>query len=223
MKRKTPLHTDSIHHVFSKSINHYTIFNSDVEYERFIQLIRYYTFNGLSSSLSHFIRATKNDTLLFEEALRKADKNKKARVGTLAYCLMPTHFHLILHQTSDRGIAQFIADLCNGYTRYFNLRHNRKGPLWQNRFGNSKIGTLQELLETTRYVHLNPTTSYLTNDPGKWPYSSFLEYIGRCERTPICTQKKLFNMTDGTSYEEYVVNHIEEQRKINKNRVNLRG
>ena len=133
---------------------------------------------------------------------------------------MPTHFHLILRQNEDRGIERFIANLCNGYTRFFNLRHNRKGPLWQNRFGNTLISTQQELIDTTRYIHLNPTTAYLNENPAAWRYSSFLEYLNKPELPPLCSATVIHNITSKMTYEKYVVDYIEEQRL---KKINLRG
>ena len=217
MKRTTPLCTGQTHHVYSKSINHFKIFNSPDEYERFIQLIQYYRHSNLTTSFSQITRSRDPENL--PEKLIKAATGKNTRVSIMAYCLMPTHFHLILNQTEPLGIERFISDTCNAYSHYFNLRHNRKGPLWQNRFGNSCIYSTQELIETSRYVHLNPTTAYLCKHPSKWPYSSFLEYINKRPQAHICDKNNILEKISSRDYEMFVVRHIKKQRQIKQSKI----
>ncbi|NTV28613.1 MAG: hypothetical protein HGA80_00840 [Candidatus Omnitrophica bacterium] len=214
MKRLTPITTGSTHHVFSKSISHFQIFNTPPEYERFFHILRYYRTVGHNVPFSKLILKAATDPSVLETALLHNAQNYPARVDIIAYCLMPTHFHLILHQNLDNGIERFLADVCNSYSHYFNLRHNRKGPLWQNRFGNSRIENQPELLETTRYLHLNPSTAFLVDHPADWTYSSFGEYTGKARLPAICQLESLATLTSDAHYEFYVVSHIEAHRLI---------
>ncbi len=214
MKRQTPLNTANSYHIYSKSISHFQIFNTPVEYERFILLLQYYQFSRLKLSFSKFIRWTVTNNIPFAQAVTEAAKETSPSVDILAYCLMPTHFHLILSQTINNGIERFISKVCSSYSHYFNLRHNRKGPLWQNRFGNSRINNHQELLETSRYVHLNPATSYLVDRAENWVYSSFREYTRIIDpQFPcICHTKNILDSTTPEKYAAFVNNHVETQR-----------
>ena len=57
-------------------------------------------------------------------------------VEIIAYCIMPTHFHLVVKQLKEDGISFFIQQILNSYSRYFNIKTKRKGPLWEGRFQN---------------------------------------------------------------------------------------
>lgn len=73
----------------------------------------------------------------------------------LAWSLIPNHFHLLL-RTSDVRLATFMRRLLTGYAVVFNLRHNRSGHLFQNRYKSIICQEDEYLLELVRYIHLNP-------------------------------------------------------------------
>ena len=84
-------------------------------------------------------------------------------VEIIAYCFMPTHIHLILRQLKKDGISIFMGKILNSYTRYFNLKNKRKGPLWESKFKNVEVVTDEQLLHLTRYIHLNNIPLFFAN------------------------------------------------------------
>ena len=97
---------------------------------------------------------------------------------------MPNHFHLLLQQVSDNGITVFLRKLSDSYTRYFNTKHERIGPLFQGRFKAKLIETEQYLLHLSKYIHKNSFP--LTKWEGKvYPYSSYSYYLSR-EQHKFC-------------------------------------
>jgi len=50
-----------------------------------------------------------------------------------AWALLPNHAHLLV-RTSQRPLARCMRALLTGYAGAFNRRHNRMGPLFQNRY-----------------------------------------------------------------------------------------
>jgi len=102
---------------------------------------------------------------------------KEKVIHIIAYCLMPTHIHMLLEEVKEDGISIFTNNVLNSYTRYFNTKHKRKGPLWEGPSKKVTIKSDDQLLHLTRYIHLNPVTAYLCNKPEEWPYSSYNEYI----------------------------------------------
>lgn len=54
--------------------------------------------------------------------------------------------------------------LLTGYAIYFNLRHNRSGHLFQNRYKSIVCEEDAYLLELVRYIHLNPLRAGLVAD-----------------------------------------------------------
>ena len=97
---------------------------------------------------------------------------------------MPNHYHLVLKLTNTDGISQFVSDIQNSHTRYFNEKYERTGVLFQGTFEAREVRDGSSLLQLTRYVHLNPVTPIKSNPTGliktpqSWLYSSYLEWIG---------------------------------------------
>lgn len=51
----------------------------------------------------------------------------------VAYTLMSNHFHFLL-QTREANLSRFMQRINVAYTRYFNHRYKRVGPLMQGRY-----------------------------------------------------------------------------------------
>ncbi|MBI4185822.1 transposase [Candidatus Berkelbacteria bacterium] len=89
---------------------------------------------------------------------------------------MPNHFHLLLEEVTEGGISRFLRRSLLSYTRYFNTRHSRVGPLFQGNFRFVLIENNDQFLHVTRYIHLNPYVAKLTDDPESYRWSSYLAY-----------------------------------------------
>lgn len=159
--RKVIFSNDEIYHVLNRGVAEASIFVSPKEYLRFLHLIDFYRFARPLLSFSHYNRLSQKGKEKFMENLKK--KNS-VLVEIFAYCLMSNHFHLLLKQIKNKGIPKMLANLQNGYARYFNLKHKRRGPLFQSMFKAIRVETDEQLLHVSRYIHLNPSSSYC---PGK--------------------------------------------------------
>ena len=173
MRRACPITENSIHHVYSKSIYKFVIFTCDEEYKRFLTLISYYQFDGLPRC-SDFLKRNNVLSQGFEKIFTEESQNHPRLVHVFAYCLMPTHVHLICREVRPNGITTYLRRMFNAYTRYFNLRHNRRGPLWECRFGNTCIQDDKHFETALAYVHNNPVEAELVKTPDQWPYSAVL-------------------------------------------------
>ncbi len=87
------------------------------------------------------------------------------RSGTdvYAWCLMPNHFHLLL-RTGKLPLSRLMRRLLTGYAIAFNLRHDRSGHVFQNRFKSIVVEEDPYYLELIRYIHLNPVRGGLVED-----------------------------------------------------------
>jgi putative transposase len=106
---------------------------------------------------------------LYRELLAKAAG--KARAEVWAYCLMPSHVHVILTPSDPDGLRNTVADLHRRYTAHINARNGWNGHLWQGRFGSVAMDEAH-LFAAARYVALNPVRAGLATRAEDWPWSS---------------------------------------------------
>ena len=196
--------TDEIYHVYSKSIAEYIIFNNDFEYSRMREVIEYYRTERLFASFSRFK----------ERNIQVKQLDAKRLVQIICYCIMPTHIHLVLKQMKDKGISVFMNNVFNSYSRYFNIKHNRKGPLWESSFKKVLVESDSQLLHLTRYIHLNPATAYIVNNPEDWKWSSYREYVFG-NREGICEYDNLLDIKP-EEYKKFAEDRIYYQRELAK-------
>jgi putative transposase len=98
-----------------------------------------------------------------------------------AWALMPNHFHLLL-QTATTPISVVMRRLLTGYAVGFNLRHRRKGHLFQNRYKSILCQEDAYLLQLVRYIHLNPLRANVVAGYGllgRYPYCGHGVILGR--------------------------------------------
>jgi len=208
-KRKYPLVSGEIYHIFSKSIADFDIFRNVSEYERMRNVFRYYKIDNMPLRFSFFLRM-KDREKFYKECSNKG----KNLVEIIAYCLMSTHIHLILKQLRPKGISIFMSNICNSYTRYFNIKTKRKGPLWESRFKNVLVKTDNQLLHFTRYVHLNPVTAHLVEKPEEWKFSSYKEFLERVDQKErMCSYSDVLKIKP-KDYRKFVNSRIEYQREL---------
>ncbi|MCX5699553.1 MAG: transposase [Candidatus Omnitrophica bacterium] len=213
--RQHPLVTGEVYHIYNKSIAGFTIFNNNHEFQRILTAVRYYTINKHSSCLARFLELNEEDVGHINALLTDYLSEKPKLVDIAAYCLMPTHIHLILKQLKENGISRFMSNVLNSYTRYFNLKHKRKGPLWEGRFKSKFVETQEQLLHLSRYIHLNPVTAFLIDKPESWQYSSYREYLCFEEVLRICNYNELIDIPPA-DYKKFAEDGVSYQRELAK-------
>jgi putative transposase len=103
-----------------------------------------------------------------------------------AYCLMDNHYHLVI-ETPEPNLSAGMQRLNGTYAQRFNQRHKRSGHLFQGRFHTALLDRESHLLETCRYVVLNPVRAGVCAEPVAWPWSSYRATAGFSARPSFLT------------------------------------
>lgn len=164
---------DGYYHVYNRGVEKRIIFQDDQDYKVFLTYLK----EALSPPPDP-------STLKKEFSLRRQSfkgiprqpKNYLGEIELLAFCLMPNHFHLLIKQKSNNSMEKFARSLLTRYSKYFNKRYERVGPLFQGRYKAVLVREDPHLLHLSRYIHLNP--SEYTNDL-EGAYSSYSQYLGK--------------------------------------------
>lgn len=208
--RKVQLVKGELYHIYSKSITEFKIFNTENDYERMKGEFIFYSATKPPCKFSHFMNVAK----MREVRIMPHNDLSDRIIDVMAYCIMPSHIHLILKERKEGGIVKFTASILKSYSQYFNKKYGRKGPLWESRFNNVLIKTDEQFIHLTRYIHLNPVTAYIVNNPIEWKHSSFREYVGAInDEDRMCFFSEYLDM-DPAAYKEFVNSQIDYQRKL---------
>jgi putative transposase len=211
-RRREQLINNRVYHVFNRSISEFTIFNNIEEYIRMWDMLDLFRYLNFSYQYSQFVKL---DDKTKKEIKQKLKVEDQMIVSIVAYCIMPTHLHLTLEQLADDGIKKYIGRVFDSYSKYFNIKHKRNGPLWAHRFKSVSVDTDEQLLHLTRYIHLNPTSVNLVKKPEMWIFSSYRQYINMNDDAylNICNHSDLIGIK-GSEYKEFVEDGIDYQRNI---------
>jgi len=212
VKRKVPLVNEEFYHIFSRSIFKFQVFTNDRNFERFTTAIEFFNYKQNAMAFSKFnINSFQAQKQFKNEYFTK--ENQLTEI--IAFCLMPTHLHLLLKQLQENGISQMVGNALNSYSKYFNTKLDRTGPLWESKFKNVLVDSDEQLLHLTRYIHLNPVSAHLVEHPKDWQFSSYDEYVNPKQENRICEFEKYIDM-NAKDYEKFVMDRKDYQRELSK-------
>lgn len=199
--RIIPFVNGQIYHIYNRGSEKRPIFDSRRDYQRFLKTVFYYQLGGPKPRFSTFPR------LIF-----KPDLSRKI-VDLIAFCLMPNHFHLLIKQLGEGGITESISKLTNSYTKYFNTKYKRVGPLFQGEFKAVLVEGDEQLIHLSRYIHLNPFISYLIKDLDNFEWSSYQEYVNKS--TGMCNKEEVMGFFKSPQeYKQFVLNQADYGREL---------
>jgi putative transposase len=95
----------------------------------------------------------------------------------IAYCAMTTHYHLLV-RTRLANLALGMQWLNGTWGSRFNRRHGEVGHVFRCRYASAFVESEEHLLETGRYIPLNPVRAGACLRPLDWPWSSYAASIG---------------------------------------------
>jgi putative transposase len=95
----------------------------------------------------------------------------------LVYCLMGTHYHLVVDARADR-LPTAMRWLNSVYAQGFNKRYERRGHLFGARYDARVIRDETHLRAATRYVLDNPVRAGLCPQAADWTWSYSAAEVG---------------------------------------------
>jgi REP-associated tyrosine transposase len=102
---------------------------------------------------------------------------EKFKIKLYAFAILPNHFHLLIQESEVMpGIVPFMNALCLSYSKYFNIRHDRKGSLFESRFKSKLVEDDDYMYMLIYYINNNPVKHGLVERSIDWDYSSYYDY-----------------------------------------------
>lgn len=185
------------------------------------------------STYYHIFNHANGDDNLFREEknysffLNKYHQHIDPIANTVAWCLMPNHFHLLVKikreaevastfpkfQTLERFeerskfVSKQFSNFFSSYSQAFNKVYNRRGSLFIKNFKRKEIQSDEYLKTLILYIQLNPVKHGFVSKNTDWQWTSFNEFPKQ--------QPELINCLFGT-IDNYKLQHINRQREFNE-------
>ncbi len=109
----------------------------------------------------------------------------ECHASVIAYCLLPDHYHWLLRQDGDTPIRDVPKRVFGSYTQALNRAYERSGVLFEGAYQAIAVETDEYLHHLCRYIHANPVRHGIVDDIELWPYSNYLEWIGKRNGTLV--------------------------------------
>lgn len=138
------------YHVYSHSVGNASLFQSKRDYERFLSTM--FCANG-KRNISHLDRFP-GLNLVSDIKNGKIDIGD-ALVDIIGFCIMPNHFHLLLGERTDGNISKFLHRILVSYSKYFNLKYEKRGHVFERTFNSKHLSDDNYFLRALAYLHLN--------------------------------------------------------------------
>ncbi len=198
MQRDVPLQNQGVYHIYNRGTNKMRIFEDSHDYERFCKLL-YICNQAKSVRLAELSKSEKKMREVF--SLPRGDR----LVTVLAYSIMPNHFHMLVRQEVDEGIARYMQKVGTAYSMYFNMRHKRTGTLFQGKFKSKCVDTSWYLRHVFSYILINPIeikfpkwksnkkydNKSLFEYLDSYPYSSYVDFFRKERIQSTIIDKKI--------------------------------
>lgn len=140
---------DNYYHIYSRAIDKRDLFIEHRDYLRFMALI----------NICNKKNTPKLSTLLTIKdllSLSKYEDNDSCNLSIESYVLMPNHFHILAKEIEGNKLYKFMQRVLNAYTKYFNLKYNRRGHLFESSYKFKHVESDTYLSILRDYIDKNP-------------------------------------------------------------------
>jgi putative transposase len=191
-RRQTPFISDSYYHFYNRGNNRQVVFFESDNYLHFLRGIKVYVCPV---------------------------------VKIIAYCLMPTHYHILVRvrscdqtsevfktsEVSSEQVSRAMQKFLISYTKGINKRFSRVGALFQGQFQAKPVQAYDHLLHLCIYIHANPVKDGLVSAPEDWPFSNYLEWMGKRNGTLVDREFIREHFDTPAAYKSLVVDYLRTQ------------
>ena len=195
-KRDSILEKEKAYHIIVRAIEGKSIFRAPEELDRFI--VQMYAANIGRPGINLTKRNVKESCRAILDGKEISPSLVSREHGPLvtlfSFALVGNHYHMGLLGYEDGAISKYLQKLNIGFAKYFNMKHERRGSLFETRFRAVALQGTRQLVALLRYINIkNVIDVYQPNWKKNgiasskealhfvrtYPYSSFPDLFGR--------------------------------------------
>jgi len=160
----------------------------------------YHLYNRGAHRVSLFVET---DNYVF--VLRKMKTACRALgLAPIAYCLLPNHYHWLIRQDGEAPAGPLPQRVFNSYSKAYNRRYEHSGTLFEGKYRVRAVEEEGYLLQLCGYIHANPVIHGVAARPADWPYSNYLEWVGKRQGTLVDQDLVREYFPDAEGYRRFV-------------------
>jgi len=159
----------------------------------------YHVLNRANARIKIFEK--EKDYLSFEKVLVEAKEKYPMRI--LAYCLMPNHWHFVLHPKQSKDLPIFMRWLTLTHTQRWLVHRNMigYGHLYQGRYKSFPVQKDSYFIQVCKYVESNAYRANLSKKADEWRWSSaWIRKYGNQEQKQILSDWPIPITSDYTAW-----------------------
>jgi putative transposase len=77
------------------------------------------------------------------------------------------------------SLSEYVKEIKQGFSRYYNRRHNRRGFFWSDRFKSVIVDNGETLINCLAYIDLNPVRAGIDDKPESYRWCSLAYHVQR--------------------------------------------
>ncbi|MEK7575533.1 MAG: transposase [Patescibacteria group bacterium] len=196
------------YHIYVHGIGGLKIFQEEKDYKRFLTLL--FSANGINI-IPRLDR--KIDLNLVWDIINNKINLGNPLVDIVCFSLMPTHFHLLLRERKDGNISKYLHKILVSHSKYFNIKYERRGHLFESNFHSRHIDNNDYFLVTSCYIHKNSKDlPGWKNKEDKYPWSSYQDFISE-NRWQHLLKKDIIDsqFKNSKEYKNFIEEHYKDE------------
>jgi putative transposase len=115
--------------------------------------------------------------------------------------------HLLVAAEEIEAISRLMRHQQGGFAEWYNRRKRRKGAVWTGRYHATMVESGEHLWNCMRYINLNMVRAGVVKHPRDWKWCGYAEVTGGRSRNLALDRRKLLELTETASLEEFARNH----------------
>ena len=120
----------------------------------------------------------------------------------LNYIVTSNHIHLLVLDSGGEVIPKSMQLIAGRTAREYNLRKNRRGAYWEDRYHATAVETDQHLAKCIVYIDMNMIRAGIVNHPEEWQHSGYKEIQNPPERYHIIDSVGLMDLLGVSEFEQ---------------------
>jgi len=132
------------------------------------------------------------------------EARKRYGLCVLNYVVTCNHIHLLVKDDGDDGLARSVQLVAGRTGRQYNLRKNRQGAFWEDRYHATAVEAEAHLHRCLVYIDLNMVRAGVVRHPAEWAHGGYYEIHAAPEsNSMMIDQVELSRLAGFSSVEDF--------------------